>query len=145
MHTVQQILTYCWSSDNAFVSGTEGLRFKSRVGKIEHSVANSSPPLRHFFKRSCVARVQWRGHGPRELRGVAKALGAGFRGGTLYRPKNRWRPKKKKRSSLQNEFVFSSQVCNDPPKKGLRLPISGFSVSKKQTKTNGDTRGGPPP
>ena len=47
-----------WSSGNAFVSGAGGLRFKSRAGQIGHSVANGSPPLRRFFKRSCVARVQ---------------------------------------------------------------------------------------
>ena len=47
-----------WSSGNAFVSGAEGLRFKSRAGRIGHSAANGSPPLRHFFERSCVARAQ---------------------------------------------------------------------------------------
>ena len=31
-----------WSSGNAFVSGAEGLRFKSRAGQIGHSVANGS-------------------------------------------------------------------------------------------------------
>ena len=40
---------------NVFVSGAGGLRFKSRAGQIGHSVANGSPPLRHFFERSCVA------------------------------------------------------------------------------------------
>ena len=49
-----------WSSGNAFVSGAGDLRFKSQAGQIGHSVANGSPPLRHFFKRSCVARAQWR-------------------------------------------------------------------------------------
>ena len=29
MHTALQILAFCWSSGNAFVSGTGGLRFKS--------------------------------------------------------------------------------------------------------------------
>ena len=60
------------------------------------------------------------------------APGEGFRGGTLYRPKNRRRPPKK-RSSLQNELVFSPKVCDDEKKKkkkGLCLSISGFSVSK---------------
>ena len=47
-----------WSSGNAFVSGAGGLRFKSRAGQIQHRVANGSPPLRHFFKRSYVARAQ---------------------------------------------------------------------------------------
>ena len=56
-----------WSSGNAFVSGAGGLRFKSQAGQIGHSIANGSPPLRHFFKRSCVARAQWRGDGPRQL------------------------------------------------------------------------------
>ena len=39
-----------WSSDNAFVSGAGGLRFKSLAGQIGHSVANGSPPLRHYSK-----------------------------------------------------------------------------------------------
>ena len=47
-----------WSSGNAFVSGAGGQRFKSRAGQIGHSVANSSPPLQHFFKKGCVARAQ---------------------------------------------------------------------------------------
>ena len=51
-------LKFCWSSGNAFVSGAGGLRFKSQAGQIGHSVANGSPPLRHFFERSCVARAQ---------------------------------------------------------------------------------------
>ena len=56
-----------------------------------------------------------------------------------------------KRSSLQNELVFSPKVCDDQKKKGLCLPISGFSVSKEKKQKqmvshqNGDTRGGPPP
>ena len=33
-----------WSSANAFASKAVGLRFKSRAGQIEHSVANGSPP-----------------------------------------------------------------------------------------------------
>ena len=33
-----------------------GARFKSRAGQIEHSVANGSPPQRHFFEKSCVVR-----------------------------------------------------------------------------------------
>ena len=41
----------------AFVSGAEGLRFESRAGQIEHSVANSSPPLRYVLERSCVFRM----------------------------------------------------------------------------------------
>ena len=53
-----QIYDQSWSSGNAFVSEAGGLRFKSRAGQIEHSVANGSPPLRHFFERSCVARAQ---------------------------------------------------------------------------------------
>ena len=47
-----------WSSGNAFVSGTGSRRVKSRAGQIGHSVANGSPPLRHFFERSCVAWAQ---------------------------------------------------------------------------------------
>ena len=52
------------------------------------------------------------------------APGAGFRSGTFYRPKNKWRPKK-------NELVFSPKVCDDQ-KKGLCRPIRGFSVSKEK-------------
>ena len=58
MHTALQILAFCWLSGNAFIFGAGGLRFKSWAGQIEHSVANGSPPLRHFFKRSYVAWVQ---------------------------------------------------------------------------------------
>ena len=68
----QFCLPTCWSSANAFVSGLyrvrnafvhidsglEGLRFKSWAGQIRRSAANSSPTLRHFFERSCVAQVQ---------------------------------------------------------------------------------------
>ena len=43
-----------WSSGNAFVSGAVGQRFKSRAGQIGPSVANGSPPQRHFFERRCV-------------------------------------------------------------------------------------------
>ena len=43
----------------------EGLRFKSRASHIERSVANSSPPLQDFFKRSCVAQAQE--HGDAEM------------------------------------------------------------------------------
>ena len=45
-----------WSSGNAFVSVVGGLRFKSRAGHIGRSVANGSPPPRHFFIWSCVTR-----------------------------------------------------------------------------------------
>ena len=41
------------SSAHAFVSGAGSLKFKSRTGQIGHSVANGSPPLRHFLVRSC--------------------------------------------------------------------------------------------
>ena len=54
----QKNLNASWSSGNAFVSGAGGLRFKSRTVQIGHSVANGSPPLRHFFEWSCVARAQ---------------------------------------------------------------------------------------
>ena len=43
-----------WSS----VSVTVELKFKSRPGQIGHSVANGSPPMRHFFEKSCIARAQ---------------------------------------------------------------------------------------
>ena len=56
-----------WSSGNTFVSGAGGPSFKSPADQIEHSVANGSPPLRHFFEGNCVARAQWRGDGPRKL------------------------------------------------------------------------------
>ena len=53
-----------------------------------------------------------------------------------------------KRSSLQNQLVFSPKACDQ--KKGLCLPISGFLVSKEKKQQmvspqNGDTRGGLPP
>ena len=53
--TFASIIHFSWSSGNAFISGAGGLRFKSRTGQIGHSVANGSPPLRHFFEWSCVA------------------------------------------------------------------------------------------
>ena len=40
---------------NAFVSETGGLRLKSWANQIGHSIANGSPPQRHFLERSCVA------------------------------------------------------------------------------------------
>ena len=43
-----------WINGNVFVSEVVGLRFKSPAGQIGRSVANDSPPLRHFFERSCV-------------------------------------------------------------------------------------------
>ena len=52
-----------WSSDNASISGMGGLRFKFRNGQIEHSAANSLPPLQHFCRRSCGARAQQHGDG----------------------------------------------------------------------------------
>ena len=50
------MLPASWSTGNAFVTGAGGLRFKSQAGQIGHSVSNGSPPLRHLFERSCVAR-----------------------------------------------------------------------------------------
>ena len=55
--TVSTFSPVNWSSGNAFVAGAGGLRFKSRAGQIGHNVANGSPPLRHFFERSCVVRA----------------------------------------------------------------------------------------
>ena len=48
-----------WSSSNAFVSRAWGLRFNFWAGQIEHTIANNSPPLWHFFQRCCVAQEQW--------------------------------------------------------------------------------------
>ena len=45
------------------------------------------------------------------------APGAGFRDGTLFRTKNRWRPKK--RSPLQNKWVFGPKVYVKTKKKKL--------------------------
>ena len=40
-----------------FVSGAEGLRFKSQASQIGRvSVANGLPQLRYFFKRRCVVQ-----------------------------------------------------------------------------------------
>ena len=52
---------------DAFISGAGGPRFKSRAGQIGYSVANSSPPLRHFFERRFVALGQWDKNGPCKL------------------------------------------------------------------------------
>ena len=73
------------------------------------------------------------------------ATGAGFRGGTLHRPKNRWRQKIKvfaAKRGFQSESMWKKKVF---------ASISGFSVSKGKTNKqmvspqNGDTRGRPPP
>ena len=58
----------CWSSSNAFVSGAEGLRFKSEAGQIQHNVVNGSPPLRHLiFRKKLCCRGQWRRDGLHQL------------------------------------------------------------------------------
>ena len=44
---------YRQSSGNAFVSETRDLKFESQAGQIGDSVAKSSPPLPHFFEKSC--------------------------------------------------------------------------------------------
>ena len=51
------MLIASWSSGNAFVFGAGGLGFKSRTSQIEHSVANGSPSLRHFFEKSCAGAM----------------------------------------------------------------------------------------
>ena len=51
-----------WLSGIVFVSAARGLRFKSLASKIEHSVANGSPP--QFLVRSCVAQTQRCGDEP---------------------------------------------------------------------------------
>ena len=58
------------------------------------------------------------------------APGAGFRGGTLYRPKYRWRAKRKCFRCKTSWFSVRKYVMTK--KKGLCLPISGFSVSKQK-------------
>ena len=52
---LQKPSTISWLSNNKFVSGAGDLKLKSPAGQIGHSIANGSPPLRHFFKMSCVA------------------------------------------------------------------------------------------
>ena len=54
MYTVQQILAFCWSSSNAFVSGAGSLRFKSRSGQIEQSVANGLHRCKISSKRAAL-------------------------------------------------------------------------------------------
>ena len=59
--------------------------------------------------------------------------------------------KNKKRSSLQNELVFSPKVCDDQKtqNKVFAYQSVGFRSQKKKTQMvspqNGDTRGRPPP
>ena len=43
------------------------LSLKSRTGQMGHSVANVSPSLRHFCKKSGVTRAQWRGNNSLKL------------------------------------------------------------------------------
>ena len=38
-------------------AGAGGPKFKSWASEIGHTVADGSPPLRHFFERSCVAQT----------------------------------------------------------------------------------------
>ena len=70
------------------------------------------------------------------------APGAGIRGGTLHRPKYRWRPKKKvfaaRGVGFQSESTWwPKKKKKKKRKKGLCLPNSGFSVSKeKKNKKN---------
>ena len=45
------------SSDCSYLAGV--LEIKSRAVQIGHRVANGSLLLQHFFKRSCIAWVQW--------------------------------------------------------------------------------------
>ena len=47
-----------------FGSAAGSLAFKSWPGQIEHRVVNGSPPLQHFYERSCIALVQCRGDVP---------------------------------------------------------------------------------
>ena len=47
-HSVERKRVRLWSG---------GLKFKSRAGQIEHSVAYGSTPLRHLFERNCVAQA----------------------------------------------------------------------------------------
>ena len=49
------------------VSRAGGLMFKSRAGHIGHIISNGLPTLQNFFEKSCVARSQRRGDGPRKL------------------------------------------------------------------------------
>ena len=44
------------SSGNAFVSGAGSPEFNFWNGQIGYCVAYGSPPLQHFFERSCAAR-----------------------------------------------------------------------------------------
>ena len=59
-----------WSSSNTFAYGAGGLRFKFRASLIEHSVANGSPLLQHFFEKSCVSGAKWCWDGPPHTRYV---------------------------------------------------------------------------
>ena len=59
--------SYSWSSGNALVSESEGLRFKCQTGQIGHIVANRSPPLWHLFESSFAGWAQWLVDGPRQL------------------------------------------------------------------------------
>ena len=76
---------FSWSSGNKFVFGAGGLRFKSRAGQIEHSVANGSPPLRHFFQKSCVGVLP--GHNDAEM-GPANSLHAWRITASIIKEKN---------------------------------------------------------
>ena len=50
-----------------FNSEAVGQRFKTRAGQIRQSIANGSPLLRHFFRRSCVTWALLHGQGASQL------------------------------------------------------------------------------
>ena len=63
------------------------------------------------------------------------APGAGFRGGTLYRPKNRWRPKRKGLCCKTSWFSVRKYVMTKKIKK-RSLPTNQrvFGLKRKKTK-----------
>ena len=74
------------------------------------------------------------------------APGAGFRGGTLFRSKSRWRPKKKSLHRKISEFL----VQMDQTKwknESYSQQIDGVMIShhNMMSPQNGDTRSEPPP
>ena len=55
-----RLIQAIWSRDDAFVTETGSLRFKSRAGQIGHTVAVGSSPLQHCVLQRVVLPGQTR-------------------------------------------------------------------------------------
>ena len=56
-----------WAITGSSLSRAGGLRFISRAGQIGHNITNGSPPVKHLFERSWLARALRRVDEPSKL------------------------------------------------------------------------------